>query len=128
MTGEQLPGRLVQSEGPIFGNRVFYVWNDVRHWVPDVEWIEAHGYQWPGSVTKTTDEDLAKLRAGRRAPHAFTDADRTSPSRESSLVMREVAVSFLRGSGVEIGAGQLCRYRCIATSHTQIGLITRSWS
>jgi len=98
-------GVLLQSGGPRFGERVFYVQDDVRHWIQDAAWLAENGFQWPDSVTKTSDAELARFRAGRPFPRSWTSADRQSPPRHSSLTMREVAASFLHGSGIEIGAG-----------------------
>jgi hypothetical protein len=98
-------GMLLQSGGPRFGERVFYVQDDVRHWIQDAEWLAENGFRWPDSVTRTSDAELARFRPGRPFPRSWSDEDRRSPPRHSGLNMREVAASFLHGSGIEIGAG-----------------------
>lgn len=97
-------GTIFQSDGPIYGDRIFYVLDGARHWVQDAAWLEENGFHWPNSVVKTTDQELAKIRFARPTSRKWSDADRATPPRHSCLTMREVAASFLHGSGVEIGA------------------------
>jgi len=96
-------GRLLQSDGQIFGGRVFYVVNNTRHWVMDANWCLENGFVWPDDVEKVSDDDLLAVPLGR--PVAPRVGERQpSPAVFDSLQMRSLACSFLRGSGIEIGA------------------------
>lgn len=94
-------GRLLQSDGPLFTNKVFHVVDGTRHWVINGKWLGENGYTWPDDVEKVTDVEIAAFSAGRpRACHW----NPINPPADDSVHLREIAVSFIRGYGVEFGA------------------------
>ena len=96
---------LMQSEGKLFGSKIFYVSNGLRHYVSDLDWITSHGFQFPDDVKKVNESILLKLSPGRPASHSYSEDIFINPPRNSSLKMREIAASQLNGYGIEVGAG-----------------------
>lgn len=101
----RLPGELAQASGSRHGGKVFYCVGGRRHWVTDPAWIAQHGFAWPDDLRQVSGEAIDALRVAQPAPRAWTEADRRDPPRHSTMAMREIAVSHLRGSGIEVGAG-----------------------
>lgn len=98
-------GVLMQSNGSIFGSRVFYVRDEYRHYVPDIDWINDNGYTWPDDIQIVSDETLLNFLPARPSAHFWSFADWQNPPRNcSSMQMREIAASRLRGKGIEVGA------------------------
>ena len=97
-------GRLLQGDGPIFGNRVFYVTDNVRHWIMDAEWCGENGFSWPDDVQKVSDTDLVCIPLGRPAARKWNVDKQANQLAENQLQMRAIAASFLHGSGIEFGA------------------------
>lgn len=98
-------GTLMQSDGKLFGSKIFYVSKGLRHYVSDLDWIISHGFQFPDDVKKVNESLLLKLSPGRPAPNSYSVEDFVNPPRNSSLKMREIAASQLNGYGIEVGAG-----------------------
>ena len=97
-------GRLLQSNGPVFGQRVFLALNGVRHWVSNSDWIVENGFRWPESVSIVPVEELLALAPGRPASRKW-DLDFGGSTRtEDALALREMGCSFAGGSGIEFGA------------------------
>ncbi|WP_138499134.1 glycosyltransferase [Nostoc sp. PA-18-2419] len=98
-------GVLMQSNGSIFGSMVFYVKNGYRHYVPDIHWINNNGYTCPDDIQIVSDETLLNYLPAHPTPHFWSFADWQNPPRNcSSMQMREIAASRLRGKGIEVGA------------------------
>jgi SAM-dependent methyltransferase len=103
-SASSMRARICQSDGPLYANRVFYVADGARHWILDASWCGENGFVWPDDIEKVTDAELSAIPLGRpRAKRWKTD----NPARliaDSPSQMREIAASFLRGKGVELGA------------------------
>lgn len=60
---------------------------------------------WPESVIQVNQDMIDAFTPGSRLGRRWGPADWILPPRNNVLMMREVAVSRLHGSGIEIGAG-----------------------
>ena len=98
-------GALLQAPGSRHGDKVFFCRVGHRHWVADTGWFHDNDYRWPEDVHQVAPEVLDSFLPGRSAPRVWEEAAWRDPPRHSSLKMREVAVSRLHGSGIEVGAG-----------------------
>ncbi len=98
-----LPGRLLRSQTSEFGDRVYYVYNGRRHWVRDGEWLIRNGFVWSTDVEDVAPEILYSFLNAGIAP-IKNDSDLGKPNL-SSVDVREIAASNLRGTGMEFGAG-----------------------
>ena len=98
-----LPGRLLRSQGSEFGDRVYYVDKGRRHWIRDSKWLERNGFNWSTDVVDVSPEILYCFLNGGIAP-IYNRSDLGKPNL-SSVDVREIAASHLRGMGVEFGAG-----------------------
>lgn len=98
-------GILVNAPDSIFGGRVFFVRDGVRHWVRDARWFEENGLRCPADVVGVAAPVITSYRSGGPAPLRCTDAEFLNPPRTSSVRMREIAASPLSGLGLEVGAG-----------------------
>ncbi|WP_417392886.1 class I SAM-dependent methyltransferase [Gimesia sp.] len=99
-------GALVKSPGVKFGERVFYINKGKRHWVQHADWMSSNGFNWPDDVSEIPEEVMLQFLPGRSFPSKqWDDKAWKKPPRNSSLVMREISASRLKGSGVEFGAG-----------------------
>jgi SAM-dependent methyltransferase len=99
----KLPGLLLRSVSSEFGDKVFYVDKGKRHWVRDGTWLERNGFNWSRDVNDVSPELLYCFLNGGIAP-IFNRSD-LNQSKLSSVDLREIAASELRGLGVEFGAG-----------------------
>jgi len=97
-------GRLVNCPESIHGGKVFCVANGRRHWVPSVEHLDCYGRSL-AEVERITVEEIARLIPAGNLPKPWDESAFRNPPRTSSAVLREVAASQLRGSGIEFGAG-----------------------
>lgn len=96
------PPQIVMGSGP----RVFYVANGYRHWISDfTTWLKQNNVRWPEDVKIITDERLRQYTSGRPLARKYSDSDWHNPPIYSSLAMRELVASKLKGTGLEIGAG-----------------------
>jgi 2-polyprenyl-3-methyl-5-hydroxy-6-metoxy-1,4-benzoquinol methylase len=86
-------------------NRFFYIDDrEHRRWIPSEHHLEVYGF----SLQDVTWVDKRQIRQYKPAPPVplkWTDEDWSSPPRDRSLKLREVATSRLTGVGVEFGAG-----------------------
>lgn len=100
-----LPGILLRSESPEFGNRVYYVEYGRRHWVRDASWLSKHGFRWPEDVLDVPETVLKSYANGSAAPlRSSADLD-TLGERADSTDLREILASELQGTGIEFGSG-----------------------
>jgi hypothetical protein len=100
---KSLPGVLLRSCSSEFGDKVFYVDRGHRHWVRDGEWLRRNGFNWFTDVIDIKPEILFCFLNGGIAPiHDRSDLGKPNLS---SVDVREIAASRLRGTGVEFGAG-----------------------
>ncbi len=97
-------GRLYQGDGPLFANRIFHVMNGTRHWVLDAKWFAENGFVWPDDVENVSDAELSSIPLGRPAARKWNVDNPKSLVTENGLQMREIAGSFLHGTGIELGA------------------------
>src|SRR5689334_10708600 len=79
--------------------------NGRRHLVREAAWLTENGFTWPDDVRQVPPEVLDAFQVGRPAARWRSESEWHNPPRTDVLEMREIAVSRLRGSGVEIGAG-----------------------
>jgi predicted SAM-dependent methyltransferase len=97
------PGVLLRSQASEFGDKVYYVYRGRRHWVRDGEWLKRNGFNWSTDVVDVAPEILYCFLNGGIAPiNSGSDLGRPNLS---SVDIREIAASNLRGTGVEFGAG-----------------------
>lgn len=101
--GKTLPGRLMRSQTSEFGDRVYYVDKGRRHWVRDGEWLTRNGFNWSADVEDVGPEVLYGFINAGIAP-IKSRLDLETPNL-SSVDLREIAASHLRGTGMEFGAG-----------------------
>ncbi len=100
-----LPGRLIATNDPPFGGRVFYVDKGIRHWVVSASYFEPYGYIWPTDVTQVTAREIRDLKIGGPLPWPWTESDMHNPPKNDWTTLREISTCTLRGTGVEFGAG-----------------------
>lgn len=98
-------GELVQAKASRHGHKVFYCKDGCRHWVIDPGWIAENGFVWPTDIREVSGEQIDALRVAQPAPRTWSEADRRTPPLHSTMTMREIAASQLKGSGIEVGAG-----------------------
>ena len=101
---DSFDGAIVQGAGDLFGEKVYYVSDGRRHWIPDGEWFTYTPHTFPDDVNKIPDLVLSCFLPAGYAPRPWSIHDFSSPPRNSSCTMREIMVSQLTGKGVEIGA------------------------
>jgi SAM-dependent methyltransferase len=98
-------GVLLQSPESRHGGKVFFCSRGKRHWVMNAEWFAENGFVWPDDLQIVSPTVIDAFIPGQRAPMRWTDAVRNRPPRDSTGVMREIAVARLSGTGIEVGAG-----------------------
>lgn len=98
-------GILATSKGPVFGDKVFYLYRGKRHWVPSGEWIRQNGFEFPSDVQIISDEQLLTYLPGQPAALTFSREDVDNAVITNVGEAREVAASQLAGIGLEIGPG-----------------------
>jgi SAM-dependent methyltransferase len=104
-SGKQLPGELLQSKASRHGHKIFYCKDGYRHWITDPAWIAENGFAWPADLREVSEDQIEALRVAQPAPRTWSEADRRVPPLHSTISMREIAVSQLKGTGIEVGAG-----------------------
>lgn len=98
-----LPGVLLRSPLSEFGDKVFYVDRGRRHWVRDGEWLKRNRFNWPTDIVDVAPEILyCFVNAGHAPIYNRADLEKLNLS---SVDVREIAASHLRGAGLEFGAG-----------------------
>src|SRR6202011_908434 len=75
-----------------------------RHWIPSEYHLQEQGFSL-GDVTWVDKREIQRYKPASPVPLKWTDRDWSSPPRDSSLKLREVATSRLTGVGIEFGAG-----------------------
>ena len=98
-------GALLHSPQSRHGDKVFFCQHGQRHWIMDGAWVAQNGFVWQDDLQTVSPSVIDAFAPGRRAPLDWDDGARLAPPRTGVGVMREVAVSGLRGSAVEFGAG-----------------------
>lgn len=98
-------GILATSKGPIFGEKVFYLYRGKRHWVPSGEWIKQNGFEFPRDVKIIPDEQLLTYLPGQPAALTFSNDELENAKITNVGEAREAAASQLDGIGLEIGPG-----------------------
>lgn len=78
--------------------------NGTRHWVLDAKWFAENGFVWPDDVENVSDAELSSIPLGRPAARKWNVDNPKSLVTENGLQMREIAGSFLHGTGIELGA------------------------
>ena len=101
-----LDGKLVRCLNPMYLGRYFYCRDGKRHWVRS----KAHLTNFDSrlglrDVARISDEDMQQYQLAGPLPLTWSEDARAKPARKSMAVLREIAVSRLRGSGIEFGAG-----------------------
>jgi predicted SAM-dependent methyltransferase len=100
-----LPGRLVMTDDPLFGGRVFYMEKGIRHWVISSSYFEPYGFVWPTDVNKVSAREIQDLKIGGPLPWPWTERDMRQPPKRDWTSLRELSACTLRGRGIEFGAG-----------------------
>jgi len=100
----KLRGRLLECVDSDLKGRVFYVEDGDRHWVPTPQHFEFYGFRWQ-DVTQVKSEIIRAYRHSGQLPMVWSDEAWRKPPGDNPHVLREVATSKLRGSGIEFGAG-----------------------
>ncbi len=100
-----MPALLQTLEGELAGI-AFLCENGQRRLLMEPDRIPPEtGLRFPDSVITVPNEVLLSFAAGPRLPRRFTANDRMHPPTNiTSALMRELAISHLRGHGVEVGA------------------------
>jgi len=98
-------GQVIRAEDSRFGTRVFFIRNGVRHWVLNGEWFAQNGVEWPGAVIDVSADTIESFKPGRQASIRYTDEQRESFMPTGVSTARELLVSGLIGTGLEIGPG-----------------------
>jgi SAM-dependent methyltransferase len=101
-----LSGVLLQSPGSHHGDRVFFCRRGRRHYVKSADWLAEHGFVWPDDLQFVAPSIIDAFEFGPPAPRRYSDEHWRNPPRHSTDVMREILVSRLHGTGIEVGAGQ----------------------
>jgi SAM-dependent methyltransferase len=101
----KLSGVLLQSPGSHHGDKVFFCRRGRRHYVTTADWLAENGFVWPDDLQFVTPSVIDALVPGPPAPRRYSDEQWHRPPRRSTTVMREIAVSRLHGTGIEVGAG-----------------------
>lgn len=98
-----LSGALLRSPLSEFGDKVFYVDRGRRHWVREGEWLKRNRFDWPDDILDVVPDVLyCFVNAGNAPIYNRGDLGRTNLT---SIDVREIAASKLRGTGLEFGAG-----------------------
>lgn len=99
-------GVLLRSRQSRHGEKVFYCEKGRRHWVMDGRWLEENGFTWPSDVLDVEPQVLEALLPGQSAARrrSLSDWERGGEG-FTTWEMRELCVSRLGGSGIEVGAG-----------------------
>ena len=100
-----MEGVLLQAQASRHGDKVFFCWRGHRHWVSDAAWLAENGFSWPADVQEVSPTLLEAFLPARNAPRSWGEGEWRNPPKISTSVMREICVSRLHGSGIEIGAG-----------------------
>jgi SAM-dependent methyltransferase len=100
-----LSGVLLQAPGSHHGDKVFFCRRGKRHWVKNADWLAEHGFVWPDDLQFVAPSVIDAFEFGRNAPGRYSDEQWRNPPRHSTDVMREISVSRLHGTGIEVGAG-----------------------
>lgn len=98
-------GALLRSNGPVLGDKVYYVNEGTRHWVVDSAWLGDNGFVWPDDVEIVEENVLLATKLGRPAPRRWTVGQDSDWHAQDHQAFREMGCSFLQGSGIEFGAG-----------------------
>ena len=98
-------GKLIRAETSRFGARVFFIRQGVRHWVSNGEWFTQNGVEWPAGVTDVSPDIVESFKPGRMASMRYSDEQRRAFSPTDVIGARELLVSGLFGTGLEIGPG-----------------------
>jgi SAM-dependent methyltransferase len=99
-----LSGKLINCPDSKHGGKVFYIENGRRHWVPSGEHLKCYGLRIENVVQVSQEEISGYIPAGP-LPMIWPEPAWRNPPRTNSSVLREVATSRLRGSGIEFGPG-----------------------
>lgn len=95
---------LANSNGPVFGSRVFLLRGGRRHPVLDGRWISANGYRFPEDIRAVDDRILLSCVPAHPLARSFPFALFEAMQPRTAGDAREWAVSQLFGEGLEIGA------------------------
>ena len=98
-------GKLIKAKDSRFGQRVFFIRNGARHWVSSGEWFIQNGVDWPGDVIDVPAETVEAFKPGRMTALRYTDEQRAAFAPADVMGARELLVSGLVGTGLEIGPG-----------------------
>jgi SAM-dependent methyltransferase len=100
-----LPGRLIWSpHNTPWGDKVFYACRQKRHWAPSANHLHSYGMSLD-EVALVSCEEMRQYSLAGPMPLIWPDSAWEHPPRTSPLILREIATSKLRGSGIEFGAG-----------------------
>ena len=99
-------GVLLRSLASRQGEKVCYCARGRRHWITDARWGAENGVSWPADGIEGHADVLDALLPGQNAPLRHDLATWRMPDRVlTTWGMRELSVSRLKGSGIEVGAG-----------------------
>jgi SAM-dependent methyltransferase len=98
-------GALLHTLDPAYAGRVYYCHDGHRHYMRDALWATEQGFRWPEDLQRVPVEVLGAFRTGRPVARQWPASAWADPPVRDIFDMREIAVSQLRGNGIEIGAG-----------------------
>ena len=97
-------GVLVQARNSVFGEKVYFCFRGKRYYVRSEARINELGFKWPDDVVSVSESVLKSYQVGGIVP-GFWPINIDTSMINSSIDMREIMASDLRGIGLEVGAG-----------------------
>ena len=98
-------GKLIRAATSRFGDRVFFIRQGVRHWVSNGEWFTQNGVEWPAGVMDVPEDIVESFKPGRMASMRYSKKQFKNFAPTDVISARELLVSGLFGTGLEIGPG-----------------------
>jgi SAM-dependent methyltransferase len=102
---KEVRGALLHTAGSPYAGKVYYCHNGYRHYMREDVWAIQQGFRWPEDLEHVSIEVLDAFRPGRPVARRWPFSAWLSPPQRDVFDLREIAVSQLQGSGIEIGAG-----------------------
>lgn len=98
-------GVLLHTADSRYAGRVYYCHDGSRHFVRDAVSATELGFRWPEDLLEVPVEVLDAFRSSRPVARRWPPSAWATPPQHNVFDLREIAVSRLHGSGIEIGAG-----------------------
>jgi SAM-dependent methyltransferase len=95
---------LLACPDPPWNGRVWYIRNGHRRWAASVDHLTAYGLKLSDTI-QASDAEIRSYGLGGHLPMPWNGDSWHDPPRTSRNVLRELACSRCRGTGVEFGAG-----------------------